>query len=217
MRTRILISMFILSCFSVVLAQNRKTKVIKVRGVVVDASGFPIQKGYVFADSLKTGYRTNKKGEYKLRIPVETKDISIFSEKYGIQSVAYTGQEEVDFVFSKDKEVITEQELSELGYIFDIEIFRNFDKKDYSEYNDIFQIIREKFTGVTVNGTSIIVRGIIGGKQTPVFIVDGNYVPSIAGINPAELKSIELLKDEAAALYGSRGAPGVFIIKLKSH
>lgn len=201
--------------FAVSYAQTKSTKRVQVRGTVLDADGFPVHKGYVFVDSLNTGFRTNKKGQYKLRIPPGSDLISIFSEEHGIQSAVYLGDEQVDITFPSNTQSITENELAALGYVFDKDVFRNNAKNNYSEYPDIFQIIREKFTGLTFVGNSIYVRGFIGGDQTPLFIVDGNYVDDISFINPDELKSIELLKGEDAALYGARGAPGVFIITLK--
>ena len=169
----------------------------------------------MFADSLKTGFRTNKRGEYKLRIPPETNLLSIFSAEYGIQSVVYNGQEEVDFTFPKNGELITEEELSKLGYIFDAEVFRNIGQKSYAEYTDVFQIIREKFTGVEVNGTSVVIRGsgtLAGPAYEPLYIIDGNYVNSLAGVIPDQIQSIELLKDGQTAIYGARGGSGVIIV-----
>ena len=219
MKTRILIFVFfIFLSLSEVYAQSGNSKAVKIKGVVTDAGSFPIHKGYVFVDSLKTGFRTNKKGEYKLRIPSETNVLSIFSAEYGMQSVVYTGQKEIDFTFPKNKEVISEQELSNLGYIFDVDVFRNIGKKSYAEYNDIFQIIREKFTGVEVDGGNIVIRGsgtLAGPAYQPLFIIDGNYVNSLAGVNPDEIQTIELLKGEDTALYGARGGSGVIIVTLK--
>ncbi|MFK7814349.1 MAG: TonB-dependent receptor plug domain-containing protein [Maribacter sp.] len=218
MKTRILIlNCFILLSFSVVRAQRSTVKMVMVHGVATDSIGFPVKKGIVFADSLKTGVRTNNKGKYKLRIPSKTKFISMYSPDYGVQNLPYDGEEEINFTFPKGTKKITKQELSKLGYIFDVEVFRNIGKKSYSEYLSIFQIINEKFSGVVVRGSQVYVRGVItlGGSQIPLFIVDGNYVDDISNINPVELKSIELLKGEETALYGSRGAAGVFIISLK--
>ncbi|MCK5440615.1 MAG: TonB-dependent receptor plug domain-containing protein [Maribacter sp.] len=48
----------------------------------------------------------------------------------------------------------------------------------------------------------------------PLFVVDGSYVPNINFVNPVEGKSIELIKDGTAALYGARGANGVIVINL---
>ncbi len=210
------LSLLVLFRFQFAPAQSDNTKFVKLEGIVKDHENFPLQGTDVFVDSLKTGIRTNKKGEFKLRIPEDTKTINVFSREYGIQSTLYNGQKQVSFTFPKNRIEISDDELSELGYILDVEVFRNLGKKDYSAYTDIFQIIREKFSGVVVNGSSITVRGFIGGDQTPLFLVDGNYVSGIDSINPDELKSIELLKGEEAALYGARGAPGVFIITLKN-
>lgn len=218
MKTNFLIStLFLLCSITSLVAQNSNRSTVKVKGIATDATGAPIAKAHVFVDSLKTGYRTNKKGEFRLRIPSDANFLSIFSEAYGIQSLLYKGEVLVHFTFPKNSEVLTESDLTELGYIFDTDVFRNIGKKSYSEYPDIFQIIREKFSGVRVDGTSIYVRGVVSlqGNQTPLFIVDGNYVNEISFINPDELQSIELLKGEDTALYGARGASGVFIISLK--
>lgn len=217
MKIRFLCILFVLFSFVLVNAQTGNAKTAKVKGMVTDAEGFPIMKAFVYVDSLKTGIRTNKKGVYKLRIPVKTDLISIYSEEFGFQTVVYNGEEEIDFAFPINAEIITETQLSNLGYTIDPDIFRNVGKKSYSQYANIFLIIKEKFSGVRIDGNTIYVRGVINlnHNQTPLFVVNGNYVNSIAYINPDELKSIELLKGEEAALYGARGAPGVFIITLK--
>ena len=218
MKTKILIFvLFVVLSLSAVIAQSGNSNAVKVKGFVTDASGFPIMKADVFVDSLKTGFRTNKRGEYRLRIPPKTDIISIFSNEYGMRSVVYTGQDEVDFTFPIHNEVISEDALSKLGYILDVDVFRNIGKKSYAEYGNIFQIIKEKFTGVEVDGTSIVIRGpstLAGPAHQPLYIVDGNYVNSIAHINPDEIKSIQLLKGEHTALYGARGGSGVIIVTL---
>ena len=53
------------------------------------------------------------------------------------------------------------------------------------------------------------------GSTEPLFVVDGSVVDRIDDINPREVKSIEVLKDGGAAIYGSRGANGVILITLK--
>ncbi|MBQ9339991.1 MAG: TonB-dependent receptor [Paludibacteraceae bacterium] len=52
--------------------------------------------------------------------------------------------------------------------------------------------------------------------STPLFIVDGTEVDNIDNINPADIASVEVLKDAAsAAIYGSKSANGVIIITTK--
>jgi TonB-dependent starch-binding outer membrane protein SusC len=88
-------------------------------------------------------------------------------------------------------------------------------------------------TGVPGEAVNVRVRGAtsINADNDPLYVVDGVFINSnslqtlstggkatspIADINPADIESIEVLKDaEATALYGSRGANGVIIITTK--
>jgi TonB-linked SusC/RagA family outer membrane protein len=88
-------------------------------------------------------------------------------------------------------------------------------------------------TGVPGESVNVRVRGAtsINADNDPLYVVDGVFINSnslqtissggkstspIADINPADIESIEVLKDaEATALYGSRGANGVIIITTK--
>lgn len=82
-----------------------------------------------------------------------------------------------------------------------------------------------------IRGNTSIARSVDAARalSTPLFVIDGiplslddaaafdntgtNY---IAGINPNDIESIDVLKDaSAAAIYGSRGANGVVIIKTR--
>ena len=61
-----------------------------------------------------------------------------------------------------------------------------------------------------IQGTSSIML-----SSDPLFIVDGMPVSSLDDITPVMVKSIEVLKGSAAAVYGSRGANGVILITLR--
>ena len=64
---------------------------------------------------------------------------------------------------------------------------------------------------VTVRGN----RSIIAGND-PLYIVDGIQYPNYQDLNPADIESMEVLKDgSSTAIYGSRGANGVIIITTK--
>lgn len=86
-----------------------------------------------------------------------------------------------------------------------------------------------RFPGVNVSYASdgsLIVR-IRGGSSSqmgnndPLYVVDGQPVaPSqtggLSGINPADIASIQVLKDAVGmTMYGVRGANGVIVIKTK--
>ena len=63
------------------------------------------------------------------------------------------------------------------------------------------------------------VRGVnsINSSTEPLFVVDGVVVSSIDYINPLTVKSVEVLKDASASIYGSRGGCGVIIITTKGY
>ncbi len=88
-------------------------------------------------------------------------------------------------------------------------------------------------TGVPGESVNIRVRGAtsINADNDPLYVIDGVFINNntlqtigtggkatspIADINPADIESIEILKDaEATALYGSRGANGVVLVTTK--
>ena len=93
---------------------------------------------------------------------------------------------------------------------------------DNGAYTTIYDYLEGRVPGVQVRKTgptsaSILVRGInsINSSTEPLIIVDGVEVGDISYINPRDVKSVDVLKDASAAIYGSRGANGVIIITLK--
>lgn len=63
-----------------------------------------------------------------------------------------------------------------------------------------------KTSGMPGEGYKVSVRGIgTIGNSSPLYVVDGVTVGNIDNLNPADIQSIDILKDAAsAAIYGSR-------------
>jgi len=58
---------------------------------------------------------------------------------------------------------------------------------------------------------------LLTGNEKPLYILDGKEITSLMTVNPNDIESITVLKDKSAiALYGSKGANGVVIIKTKN-
>ncbi|MGH7240396.1 MAG: TonB-dependent receptor plug domain-containing protein, partial [Candidatus Saccharimonadales bacterium] len=74
-------------------------------------------------------------------------------------------------------------------------------------------------SGAPGTGTTIEIRGSrsITASNEPLYVIDGVIgAGDLNTINPADIASIEVLKDASAtAIYGSRGANGVIIITTK--
>lgn len=66
-------------------------------------------------------------------------------------------------------------------------------------------------------GFSVTIRGKgTIGNSAPLYVIDGVPGGNLDGINPADIESIDVLKDAAsAAIYGARGANGVILVTTK--
>ena len=93
--------------------------------------------------------------------------------------------------------------------------------EDLGGYTDIGEYLRGRVPGLMVqkNGDTYkyTIRGMnsINSPTDPLFIVDGTPVSDINYLNPRDIKSVEVLKDASASIYGSRGACGVILITTK--
>jgi TonB-linked SusC/RagA family outer membrane protein len=113
-----------------------------------------------------------------------------------------------------------------------------------SQSTDVFSAMQGRMAGVQITtdsgqpgaGMTLRVRGqnSISGISTPLFVIDGVQIDvgfdevattgssqaninPLTAINPADIESIEVLKDASAtAIFGSRGANGVIIVTTKS-
>lgn len=96
----------------------------------------------------------------------------------------------------------------------------DFEGEERSRFSRVEQMIQAHFSGVTVvstgGGYSIRIRGTgsLASGNEPLVIIDGaSRTPAdLRSVNPLEVKRIEIVKDGAAAFYGSRGANGVIVI-----
>lgn len=210
---------FFFLCFSIQgHSQNSNQEVTWLTGTVLNSQQEPIKKATIYLDSVKTKTTTDKKGRFEIGLQPNTKFISAYSKNYGIKTVPYQGDNGILIVFTKDDSSLSEEKLIELG--FNTTIIRTPKKpKDYSKYQNMYQLIANEVSGATVNGSTIRLRGnainSFSAGQDPLIIVDGTVVGSIEYILPRDVASVEIIRDENASIYGTRGANGVIVIKMK--
>jgi len=72
-------------------------------------------------------------------------------------------------------------------------------------------------SGMPGEGFKVNIRGLgTTGSSAPLYIIDGITGGDINNLNPADIESIDVLKDAAsAAIYGSRAANGVILVTTK--
>jgi len=89
-------------------------------------------------------------------------------------------------------------------------------------------VVVQQVSGQPGGGVSIQIRGVssISGSNSPLFVIDGIIIPPVSdpgnggnplnAINPAEIETIDVLKDASAtAIYGSQATNGVVVITTK--
>jgi len=228
----LIISLFIINGTN---AQNKKkAKKTILKGLVIDTENKPVKGASVFIDGKNCKTLSDEDGKFELKIKSNVETITIFTLAMGAKEVAYQGEKEMTFVLEANEEILEdplnapkmqEDEIVNTGYIKahkrDLsnnasEVSKN-TIKNADHYTSIYDMIRGEVAGVSVSGSTVMIRGIgtIGGSTTPLYIVNGMPVSSIDHIFPSQVKSITVLKDSAAAIYGVRGANGVIVITLK--
>ena len=85
---------------------------------------------------------------------------------------------------------------------------------NYGNMNDLMQVL---FPTLTISSDCVIIRGSNSVLTSPcaLIIIDGSRAPSYSYLSPCNVKSIDLLKDASATVYGAEGANGAIIINLK--
>ena len=71
--------------------------------------------------------------------------------------------------------------------------------------------VKRPNTGMPDDFATFVIRNF---SQPPLIIVDG-MESTIEQVNPNDIESISILKDAAAAIYGSRAGNGVVVVKTK--
>ncbi|MFD1602102.1 SusC/RagA family TonB-linked outer membrane protein [Flavobacterium artemisiae] len=228
-------SLVLMLVFSVTVnAQNA------VSGIVSDNSG-PIPGVNIVVKGTNITTVSNFDGTYTIK-SVPANGTLVFSFiGYKAKEVAVGGKTKIDAILEEDisslKEVVvigygTAKRGDLTGAVSTISSAA----VTQSVATTIDQVLQGRAAGVQLqqnSGTpggssSVRIRGIssITGSNEPIYVVDGVIIDGnsgslnanpLAGINPADVASIDVLKDASAtAIYGSRAANGVIMITTKT-
>ncbi|MBO5188843.1 MAG: TonB-dependent receptor [Alistipes sp.] len=210
-----------------------------ISGTVVDDAQNPLVGVTVVVEGKKANAITNVHGRYE--ITASRGDVLVFNY-LGMhpQKIAVTNQTVVDVQMVTN--MVGVDEIVVVGYGMqnrrDITTAISSvspDKLQDMPLFDINQAMSGQAAGVNVisasgapgGGTDIQIRGLstLSADTSPLYVVDGVVLQlgssleegPFSFINPADVASIEILKDAAAAaIYGSRASNGVVLITTKN-
>lgn len=224
-RMAALLFLFIFS--SQVITAQQKT----ISGKITDAkTNEPITNASILIKGKKTGVSTNEDGVFS--ITASTGDrLQITSTEYAPVEVTVSDASTITVIMNRLVSNLNEVVVIGYGTVRKKDLtgavssLRASDLKPEGVIN-VSRAMQGKMPGVTIesaggdpgSGTRILVRGVgTFGNAAPLYIVDGVQLGGINNIAPADIESIDVLKDAAvAAIYGSRAANGVVLITTRS-
>jgi TonB-dependent starch-binding outer membrane protein SusC len=203
-----------------------------IRGNVKDASGMVLPGVNVIIKGTTSGTTTNFDGDYQIQVENATQATLIFRFiGYEEQEVAVGQQRTINVVMVESLTTLSEFVVIGYGSVQRRDLTGSVASVSGEDLaakpvSSVAEALTGKLAGVQVLTTEgspdaevrIRVRGggSITGDNSPLFIVDGFPVESINDISPADIESIDVLKDASStAIYGSRGANGVIIVTTK--
>lgn len=204
-----------------------------VKGVVSDDQGPLVGVTVVVKDPPPVGTATGIDGSYSLSVPSEG-SVLVFTY-IGYRKVEITVGKQTVLNVKMEPEAATLDEVVVVGYGTQMKSHLTGaiskiggDILADRPISDVATALQGQISGLSINNVtsevgvapSIRVRGTgsISADSAPLVIIDGYPVPDgLQQLNPADIKSIEVLKDAAsAAIYGSRAANGVIMVTTKS-
>ncbi len=217
----ILFACFFALSAAAAMAQN------SVSGTVKDAKGEPLIGASVAVKGTSGGTVTDVDGNFTVSAPQGAALI-----------VSYTGFEPIEFLVSGSRAEIVLAENTKVMNEVVVVGYGNLTKKqvtgaiasvrgDELKKQPLLtpiQGVQGLAAGIQVIGTGepgkqprVQIRGIntILTNENPLYVVDGVITDDITNINGADVLSIDVLKDGAAAIYGTRAGNGVILITTK--
>ncbi len=238
MKRNLSLFLLLLITTSVVIGQT-----VQISGTVTNSGdGIAIPGVSVVVKGTTLGALTGADGKYTIVVPQNTQSLVFSFVGFKSQEVKIGGSSKVDVkleedLFKIDEVVVvaygTQKKRDVTGTVASVKG----DAIKSVPVQSFDQALQGKAAGVSItmpngvlnNPPVIRIRGFnsISGSSNPLVVVDGVPIATgdvgstakanaLADINPADIASMDILKDASAtALYGSRAAAGVILITTK--
>ncbi|WP_291858701.1 TonB-dependent receptor [Marinilabilia sp.] len=203
---------------------------VQVSGSVSDSQGEPVPGVTVLEKGTQNGVITDIDGNYNLTVPgAET--VLVFSfVGMETQEVVVGNQSTIDVVMSEtftdlDEVVVVGYGVQKKKLTTGANLNVSGDDLQKQNTTSALEAIQSQAAGVNITqssgmpgeGFKVNIRGLgTIGESKPLYVIDGVAGGDINNLNPADIESIDVLKDAAsAAIYGSRAANGVILVTTK--
>ena len=197
-----------------------------IKGVVNDEAGEPVIGASVQVQGTKTATVTDFDGNFSVSAPSNA-TLIISYVGYVTETVSVQGRSNITVTLREDAQSL--EDVVVIGY--------GVQKKklvtgatvqvkgeDIAKLNttNALEAMQSSTPGVQITqsssqpgkGYKVYIRGIgTTGNSAPLYVIDGVAGGSLDDINPADIETIDVLKDAAsAAIYGARAANGVILV-----
>ncbi len=212
---------------------------VNVSGTVTDKSGTSIPGVSVVVEGTTKGTITNIDGKYSISV-AENSTLLFSFVGYKQHSELVKSAKVINVTLQEDAEKLDEVVVVGYGQMKRADLTGSVvsvanDAIEKSVPTSVDQVLQGRAAGVQVQqnsgapgaSSSIRIRGInsLNASNEPIFVIDGVVIDGSSGsgtanplstINPADIVSMDVLKDASAtAIYGSRAGNGVIIITTK--
>ena len=221
MSKRIILFLGIIVIFSSIHAQTRV-----VYGKLTAYNMYPVQNIEVKTKKSKATVKSDSLGMFSI---VTNEEDKIVIKPKAFKTVVRKVDEDTDTLFINLIFIDTKANrdiATGYGYISQQDL--NYavshltqENNEFCNYTNIFDLIKGRFPGVTVQRTAIggavYIRGgtSVNMSNEALYVVDGGPTMDINYLHPCDVRSIDVLKDASASLYGTRGSNGVVVIETK--
>lgn len=202
-----------------------------IRGQVTDTKGEPIIGANILIEGTTTGTITDIDGNFTIDAPAGSV-LKISYIGYMDKSVTIGTQTSLQIVLEEDTQSLDEIVVIGYGTARKSDLTGSLSSVSSDSYKNqnvtrIDEALQGRAAGIQISNTvgapggdvRIRIRGAnsVLGDNSPLFVIDGFVGADFNLVNPADIKSIEVLKDASStAIYGSRGANGVVLVTTKN-
>jgi len=202
----------------------------EISGKVTNEKGEPIPGVAIVIKGTTNGTITDINGNYSLDIPSDAKVLVFSCMGMKAQEITLAGQTSIDVVMQEESVGIEgvvvigygeKKRVNMTGSVASVDS-KALESRPITNTVAAIQgilpgLVVQRYSGQPgAEGFDLNVRGFssTNGGNSPLVLIDG-VAGSLELLNPADIESINVLKDASASIYGARAANGVFLVTTK--